>query len=140
MANAKADEKEINLADVKAQVEAMLEQAREKLEQAREEADKIIADAKASVSGEKTEEQIKAEEERKAYWNEPVEVKLFKDNNKYKDDVYVSVNDDNCVIKRGERVMVKRKFADLLDKSDMQDYETSLLIEKKSSEFSKSCL
>ena len=34
--------------------------------------------------------------------------------------------------------MVKRKFADVLDKSDMQDYETSLLIEKKSGEFSRS--
>ena len=121
----------INLADVTKQVEAMLAQARE-------EAAKIIADAKASVGGELTEEQKKAQEERKEYWNELVEVKLFKDNNKYKDDVYVAVNGENCVIKRGERVMVKRKFADVLDNSDMQDYETSLLIEKKSSEFAKS--
>ena len=126
MAEKKAES--INLADVTKQVEAMLQKARE-------EAEKIVADAKASVSGEKTEEQKKAEAERKAYWDELVEVKLFKDNNKYKDDVFVSVNGENCVIKRGERVMVKRKFADVLDKSDMQDYETSLLIEKKSSEF-----
>ena len=133
MAKANAGEEAINLTDIKAQVEAMLAQARE-------EAEKIIADAKASVSGEKTEEQIKAEEERKAYWNELVEVKLFKDNNKYKDDVFVSVNGENCVIKRGERVKVKRKFADVLDKSDMQDYETSLLIEQKSGEFAKSGL
>ena len=121
----------INLADVKAQVEEMLAKAKE-------EAEKIIADAKASVGGELTEEQKKANEERKAYWNEEVEVKLFKDNNKYKDDVYVSVNDENILIKRGERVKVKRKFAKVLDNSDMQDYETSLLIEKKSSEFAKS--
>lgn len=131
MAKANAGEEAINLTDIKAQVEAMLAQARE-------EAEKIIADAKASVSGEKTEEQIKAEEERKAYWNELVEVKLFKDNNKYKDDVYVSVNGENIVIKRGERVQVKRKFADVLDKSDRQDYETSILIENKSKEFAKS--
>ena len=121
----------IDLADVKAQVEAMLEAAKA-------EAAKIVAEAKASVGGELTEEEKKAAEERKAYWEELVEVKLFKDNNKYKDDVYVSVNGENCVIKRGERVKVKRKFADVLDKSDMQDYETSLLIEKKSSEFAKS--
>ena len=134
MANTKADKaaaESFNLADVAKQVEEMLAAAKA-------EAAKIVADAKASVSGEKTEEQIKAEEERKAYWNEEVEVKLFKDNNKYKDDVYVSVNDDNVLIKRGERVKVKRKFADVLDKSDMQDYETSLLIEKKSGEFAKS--
>jgi len=124
-------ENSIDLADVKAQVEAMLEAAKA-------EAAKIVAEAKASVGGELTDEEKKAAEERKAYWEELVEVKLFKDNNKYKDDVYVSVNGENCVIKRGERVKVKRKFADVLDKSDMQDYETSLLIEKKSSEFAKS--
>lgn len=130
MANEKAKEP-INLADVTKQVEAMLTKARE-------EAEKIVADAKASVSGELTEEQKKANEERKAYWEELVEVKLFKDNNKYKDDVFVSVNGENCVIKRGVRVKIKRKFADVLDKSDMQDYETSMLIEKKSQEFAKS--
>lgn len=132
MATEKTNKAEsVNLADITKQVEAMLAQAKA-------DAAKIVADAKASAQGELTEEQKKAAEERKAYWNELVEVKLFKDNNKYKDDVYVSVNDDNCLIKRGERVMVKRKFADLLDKSDMQDYETSLLIEKKSTEFAKS--
>lgn len=125
-----ADNEPINLADVKAQVEAMLAAAKA-------EAAKIIADAKASVSGELTEEQKAAKAKEDAYWNELVEVKLFKDNNKYKDDVYVSVNGENCSIKRGERVMVKRKFAHVLDNSDMQDYETSLLIEKKSSEFAK---
>ena len=131
MATEKAKAESINIADVTKQVEEMLAKAKA-------EAEKIVADAKASVGGELTEEQKKANEERKAYWNEPVEVKLFKDNNKYKDDVYVSVNGENCVIKRGERIRVKRKFADVLDKSDMQDYETSLLIEKKSSEFAKS--
>lgn len=121
----------IVLADVAKQVEEMLAKAKA-------EAEKIVADAKATVGGELTEEQIKANEERKAYWNELVEVKLFKDNNKYKDDVYVSVNGENCVIKRGEKVKIKRKFAEVLDKSDLQDYETSLLIEKKSGEFAKS--
>ena len=108
------------------------------LAQAKAEAAKIVADAKASVSGELTEEQKKANEEREAYWNELVEVKLFRDNSKYKDDVFVAVNGENYNIKRGEKVYIKRKFADVLDKSDMQDYETSLLIEKKSNEFAKS--
>ena len=130
MANEKAKES-VNLADVTKQVEAMLAQAKA-------EAEKIVADAKASVSGELTEEQKKANEERKAYWDELVEVRLFKDNNKYKDDVFVAVNGENCVIKRGEKVMIKRKFAAVLESSDMQDYETSKLIEKKSSEFAKS--
>ena len=131
-----ADKKEskpesINLADVQKQVAEMLAQAKA-------EAEKIVADAKATVNGGLTEEQKKANEEREAYWNEPVKVKLFRDNNKYKDDVFVSVNGENCVIQRGIEVEVKRKFADVLDKSDLQDYETSMLIDKKSKEFAKS--
>jgi len=128
----------INLADVQEQVAAMLANAKAVVADAKAEAAKIVADAKASVKGELTEEQKKANEERKAYWDELVEVKLFKDNNKYKDDVFVSVNGENCVIKRGEKVKIKRKFAEVLDCSDLQDYETSKLIEKKSSEFAKS--
>ena len=121
----------INLADVAKQVEEMLAQAKA-------EAEKIVADAKASVGGGLTEEQKKANEEQSAYYNELVEVKLFKDNNKYKDDVVVGVNGVLCQIRRGEKVKIKRKFAEVLDNSDLQDYETSLLIEKKSSEFAKS--
>ena len=131
MATEKAKGESINLADVTKQVEAMLAQAKA-------EAEKIVADAKASVSGELTEEQKKANEQRKEYWNESVKVKLFRDNNKYKDDVFVSVNGENCVIKRGIDVEIKRKFAAVLYNSDLQDYETSLLIEKKSNEFAKS--
>ena len=127
-AMAKEKTETINLADVEKQVEAMLAKAKA-------EAEKIVAEAKASVGGELTEEQKKAEEERKAYWDELVPVELFKDNNKYKDDVFVSVNDETCQIKRGQRVMIKRKFAEVLENSRKQDLETSLLIDKKSSEF-----
>lgn len=134
MANEKAKAESLNLADMQAQMEAMFAEAKK----AKEEAEKILAEVKSSVKGELTEEQKKAKEKEDAYWNELVEVKLFKDNNKYKDDVYVAVNGENCVIKRGEKVLVKRKFAHVLDNSDMQDYETSKLIEQKSSEFSKS--
>jgi hypothetical protein len=121
----------INLADVAKQVEEMLAKAKA-------EAERIVADAKASVNGELTEEQKEALEKEKAYYNELVEVKLFRDNNKYKDDVFVAVNGENRVIKRGESVQVERKFAEVLDNSDLQDYETSKLIEKKSNEFAKS--
>ena len=122
----------INLADI----QAMLEEAKK----AKEEALKILADAKASVKGELTEEQKKAIEKENAYWNELVEVELFKDNNKYRDDVFVSVNGENCVIKRGQKVKVKRKFAAVLENSRKQDFETSDLIDRKSKEFAKSDL
>ena len=127
MAKEKPEAESVNLADVKAQVEAMLANAKA-------EAEKIVADAKASVGGELTEEQKKANEERTAYWNELVPVTLFKDNNKYKDDVFVSVNDETCQIQRGKRVMVKRKFADVIEKSLEQDLKTSELIDKKAGE------
>ena len=53
--------------------------------------------------------------------NEYVEIKLHKDGREYKDDVSVSVNGENCVIKRGVKVRVKRKFALALEQSRRQD-------------------
>lgn len=123
----------VDLADVTKQVAEMLENARK-------EAEKIVADAKASVGGELTEEQKKANEERKAYWDEYVEIEMFKDNNKYRDDVPVGLNGEICLIQRGKKVKIKRKFAKVLENSNRQDFETSELIEKKSSEFAKSDL
>lgn len=62
------------------------------------------------------------------YLNEYVTVKLFKDGDKYRDDVYVAVNGANCVIKRGEWVTIKRKFALVLDASEIQDMKTADMI------------
>lgn len=121
---------DVILADVSKQIADMLAEARK-------EADKIIAEAKAKASGEKTEEEKKAEAEREAYWNEYVEIELFLDNNKYKDDVWVAVNGESCRIKRGERVKIKRKFAEELELSNAQKREANKLIAKKSSEFAK---
>ncbi len=64
-----------------------------------------------------------------AYLNEEVAVKLFRDNDRYKDDVYVAVNGQNCVIKRGEWVKIKRKFALVLDQSEIQDMKTAEMLE-----------
>ncbi len=114
----------INLADVEAQAEEILANAKA-------EAEKIVADAKASVSGKKTAEQIKADEKQKAYYNEEVEIELFKDNGKYKDDVFVAVNGVGCQIQRGKRVKVKRKYAIALENSMKQDKKTSDFIDLK---------
>ena len=121
----KENPESINLADVKAQVEAMLAEARQEVEKAREEAAKIVADAKAQVSGELTEEQKKANEKEKAYYDEYVEIELFKDNGRYKDDVTVSVNGETCLVQRGKKVKIKRKFAQALEDSRVQDIKTS---------------
>ena len=70
-----------------------------------------------------------------AYLNEPVAVKLFRDNDRYKDDVYVAVNGQNCVIKRGEWVKIKRKFAIVLDQSEIQDMKTAEMLETEQNRF-----
>ena len=106
------------------------------LELAKAEIAKMMAEAKAEIekmkaeaSGELSDEEKQKRADYEAYMNELVEVKLFKDNNKYKDDVYVGCNGENVVIKRGERVKIKRKFAEILEASDKQDYEAAKLIE-----------
>ena len=70
-----------------------------------------------------------------AYLNELVAVKLFRDNDRYKDDVYVAVNGHNCVIKRGEWVKIKRKFALVLDQSEIQDMKTAEMLEAEQNRF-----
>lgn len=58
---------------------------------------------------------------RDEWLEELVEIQLFKDGKDYKDDVFVSINGENCMIKRGFPVKVKRKFALILDNSQTQD-------------------
>ena len=77
----------------------------------------------------------KEAEQYEAYLNEYISVKLFKDNDRYRDDVYVAVNGQNCIIKRGEWVKVKRKFALVLDASEIQDMRTAELIEGEQRKF-----
>ena len=124
---------EMSLADVQAQIQAMLAAAEAT-------AAKIVEDAKAAVG--KTASGMSAEEmaAHKAEMGELVDIKLFKDTGKYKDDVFVSCNGETVAIKRGERVKIKRKFAEILDNSEHQDYETSMLIERRAGEFANSGL
>lgn len=69
------------------------------------------------------------------YLNEYVTIKLFRDNDRYKDDVYVAVNGKNCMIKRGEWVKVRRKFAIVLEQSEIQDMKTAQYLETEQKKF-----
>ncbi|MBQ3012082.1 MAG: hypothetical protein IJD74_00910 [Clostridia bacterium] len=94
----------------------------------------------ARLRGEKRsadERAIEAAKEYERYLNEYISVKLFKDNDRYKDDVYVAVNGQNCIIKRGEWVKIKRKFALVLDASEIQDMKTAEFIEREQKRFSE---
>ena len=75
-----------------------------------------------------------------AWLNEYVEVRLFKDNEKYKDDVYVAINGKNCLIRRGVWTRIRRKFALLLDQSEIQDQRTAQYMEREASRFADESL
>ncbi len=64
-----------------------------------------------------------------------VKIKLFKDNDKYKDDVFVAVNGRSYQIKRGEDVEVPDFVAEVLERSMKQDAATANLIESESSRY-----
>lgn len=66
-------------------------------------------------------EEVKAKKEAVDPMEEYVEIELFKDGGKYKDDVYVSVNGETCLIQRGVPVKVKRKFAEVIKQSMEQN-------------------
>ena len=70
--------------------------------------------------------------EENARLDEYVEVELFRDNDRYKDDVFVAVGGENCLIKRGEPVRIKRKLALVLEQSRRQDIKTAELIAAES--------
>lgn len=52
---------------------------------------------------------------------EYVVIELFKDDGRYSDDVFVSVNGENCIIQRGVSVKIKRKFYEVLRNSQAQE-------------------
>ena len=66
---------------------------------------------------------------------ELVTVQLFKDGERYSDDVFVAVNGERVQIRRGESVQIKRKFAEVLDRSLRQDTATANMMSAKSAEF-----
>ena len=105
----------------------------------------LVAQAVAAER-EKIKAEMEAEEEakkaaRKAAdeaGEELVPVRLFRDSKNYKDDVFVAVNGENVLIKRGEDVMIKRKFAEVLDNSDKQSYAAAVLMDELKSQYEDS--
>lgn len=64
--------------------------------------------------------------------DEMVTIRLFKDGDKYKDDVFVGVNGKAFKIQRGVEVRVPTYVADILEQSMSQDIATASLIESES--------
>ena len=89
----------------------------------------------AQKKAQEPEEIMGTEQKRNDYLNELVTFQLFKDGDKYKDDVLVCINGERLLIKRGEEVQIPRKFALVLEQSRAQDAATAARIEEKSSQF-----
>lgn len=127
------------------QVDAAAE-AEKILEEARAKATAIVADAKAEAAAEiraaketAQKDDTVAKEAAPAHdpYDDMVPIRLFKDNGKYKDDVFVAVNGERVQIKRGETVEVKRMFAEVLEQSMNQDTATANLIDQESNRYAE---
>lgn len=130
----KNEETNIPEADMK----AVEQQIATMLAEARAEVARIKAEAKAELENLENKDKKAKQREEDAYMNELVEIQLFKDNGRYKDDVFVGVNGETILIKRGERVKIKRKFAEALANSNTQDAQTADLIARQTGLFAKS--
>ena len=69
--------------------------------------------------------------------NELVPIMLFKDNGKYKEPLFVSVNGESILIPRGERFEIKRKFWEVIEQSQTQDAQTAQLIGELAEEYKR---
>lgn len=112
-----------------------------------------MAETKSTARLEKEIEKLKAELNKKEnentkvqtkiyaneeYMKQPVTIKLFKDNGKYRDDVYVAVNDRSYLIKRGVEVTVPRFIEQALKNSLTQDEYVASLVEKLQTDYENS--
>lgn len=67
--------------------------------------------------------------------NELVDVYLFEDGDKYKDDVFVAVNGKTFQIRRGENVKVPRYVKEVLDNSAKQNKFANNYMKMKQEDF-----
>lgn len=69
--------------------------------------------------------------EKKTNQNKKVTVRLFKDSGRYRDDVFVAVNGETFLVRRGVDVEVPDYVAEVLRQSQEQDHATETLMDKQ---------
>ena len=99
------------------ELETQVEQLNEQIETLHRQIEELKADEESAPSP--------ARDTNEAYLNEYVDVRLFMDNGKYKEPLYVGINGKNCMIPRGEFVRIKRKFAFLIEQSEIQEMKAA---------------
>ena len=85
--------------------------------------------------GAAAEEEVAAEEPKIPWEDQKVRVRLFKDNERYKDDVTVVVNGKVWRIQRGVDVDLPMYVWQVLEQSMAQDTKTAVMIQKESDDF-----
>lgn len=110
------------------------ERAKAIVEDAKKTSEEIVKKAtKATDKTSTDEENKKINDELEEY----TVVQLFKGDGKYADDVFLAVNGENCVVKRGYPVKIKKKFALILEQSYQQDIMANEYMSQKQDEFFK---
>lgn len=90
---------------------------------------------KEVVEVEKVAKKVKTPEE---YLEEKVPVMLYKDGEKYKDDVVLAINGEKIQIQRGVTVYIKRKYMSLLENQYRQQMVAANLQDQLAEEFANS--
>ncbi|MBC8533392.1 hypothetical protein [Yeguia hominis] len=67
-----------------------------------------------------------------------VKIRLFKDTGEYREPVFVAVNGESYLIRRGEDVEVPDYIAEVLEASARQDAGTAALIEARETRYAES--
>lgn len=118
------------LAAAQAKAEELIKTAEEKVGEMLSTAEKRLEERAeyAPVS-------VSVDPEAVARMNEPVSIRLMKDNERYKDDVFVAVNGKGYQIQRGVTVEVPRFVADVLEQSMEQDARTSEMMSRLENDF-----
>ena len=68
---------------------------------------------------------------------ELVTVQLFKDNDRYRDDLFVAVNGERILIQRGVPVQIKRKFAEVIENSQKLEQQTDALMQRMADDYER---
>lgn len=132
MAKNTEDSVTMTMDDFNAMVKKLKEEVKAEME-----AEANGVDAETSEADKLLREQIK---EAESHLNDPVTIQLFKDGNKYKDDVFVSINDKNYLIQRGVPVTVPRIVAQVLQQSQEQDIAAAAYREAQQREYKEATI
>lgn len=107
-----------------------------------EELKKQLDEANAKLAAKEEDDGVKpavdtSPEEIKAWLNEKVPFRAFKDDGKYKDDIVAGVTGNMFIIRRGEQTLIPRYLAIQLESSERQMNESANLTQGLADEYKK---